>query len=311
MEVDLCICSPKIDLEESKSIEIAGTKTEVIEPTGNIIANFLDRSSSSTASIDAEIFTDVIDYAFYSNSSLKGEIRNLKLSGVKNIGKYAFYYNQNLEKIESSLPLIIDENAFYYCSKAQGNIVISDEQTVIKSNTFRSCSKLTFKMHDNITSIEQYAFNNCQANDCTSLPKSLTSIGTYAFYQNTKMKITEIPQHVKSIPNYCFASCQLESIKIYDECSFVGQYAFRYNSKLQSIELGKGIKTLYSYCFANCASLTSITIHATTPPTLVSTAFSSDNALDEIRVPASVLEEYKSATNWSQYADIMIPIEGE
>ena len=311
MEVDLCICSPKIDLETNKGIEIEGTKTEKIEAAGNIVANFLTGSSSSTASIDAEIFTDVIDYAFYSSATLKGEIRNLKLSGVKNIGKYAFFYNQNLEKIESSLPLIVDEYAFYYCGKAQGNIIISDEQTIIKSNTFRSCSKLTFKMHDNITSIEQYAFNNCQANDCTSLPKSLTSLGTYAFYKNIKMKITEIPEHVKSIPNYCFTSCQLENIKIYDECTFVGQYAFRLNSKLQKVELGKGITTLYSNCFANCTSLTSVTIHAIIPPTLVSTAFNSDNALAEIRVPASALETYKSATNWSQYADIMIPIEGE
>ena len=272
----------------------------------NFISSFIGTGNSIKMSI--KMLGDVPDYAFQNTTKI-GEI---DLTKSKRVGNSGLYYVNGLTKLIAPNPMTFGSYALYNNSNVVGDVTISEEQMEIGDNTFRGCAKLNInQLHDNITKIGQYAFYNCQLNDCTSLPKSLTSIGTYAFYQNTKMKIIEIPQHVKSIPNYCFAHCQLESIKIYDECTFVGQYAFRYNSKLEKVELGKGIKTLYSYCFANCASLTSITIHATTPPTLVSTAFNNDSSLSEIRVPASVLETYKSASNWSNYADIMVGIEGE
>ena len=44
-----------------------------------------------------------------------------------------------------------------------------------------------------------------------------------------------------------------------------------------------------------------MTIKATTPPTLDSTAFS-DSGIQTIYVPAASLDAYKSATNWSAFA---------
>ena len=48
--------------------------------------------------------------------------------------------------------------------------------------------------------------------------------------------------------------------------------------------------------------LTSVTLEATTPPTLGTTVFNGTHADLVIYVPAGSVEAYKSATNWSTYA---------
>lgn len=272
----------------------------------NFISSFVGTGNSIKMSI--KMLGDVPDYAF-SNIPKIGEI---DLTKSKKIGIQGCYYLGGLTKVIAPNPIVFESYALYSCSHVEGNVTISEEQTVIGENTFRGCAKLNInQLHDNITNIGQYAFYNCQLNNWNKLPNNLTTIGQYAFHQNINLNISEIPIGVKSISNYAFTSCNLKSIKIHDNCTIIGQYSFRYNSKLENVEIGNGITSMSSYCFGNCTSLKSITIHATTPPTLSSNAFYDDNALTEIRVPASALDTYKSATTWSNYADIMVGIEGE
>lgn len=272
----------------------------------NFISSFVVTGNSINMSI--KMLGDVPDYAFQNIN----KIEEIDLTKSKRIGNHCLYYVNGLTKVIAPNPIVFGSYALYLCSNVEGEITISEEQTKIEENTFRGCAKLNVnQLHDGITEIRQYAFYNCQLNDWNKLPNNLTIIGQYAFYQNVKLNITEIPVGVKSIGNYAFTSCNLKSVKIYDNCTIIGAYSFRYNSKLENVEIGRGITNMSSYCFGNCTSLQSITIHATTPPTLISSSFYNDSALTEIRVPASALDTYKSATTWSNYADIMVGIEGE
>ena len=256
---------------------------------------------------------DVPDTAFQ-NVQIIGK---LDLTKTKAIGTQGFYNSIQLREIISPNRMTVGSNAFYGCINAIGEIQIAEEQTVIKAGTFRNCCKLRFKLHDNITNIEQYAFYNCQSNNLTSLPSKLEKIGNYAFYQNAGvsglgegLNITEIPPLVTSIGQYAFQSNSFETIKIHDACTSISAYAFRYNG-LKTVEIGKGLKSMYAYTFANNTQLKTFTIHAITPPTILATTFQNSNNIEEIRVPASALEAYQSASNWSAYADIMVGIEGE
>lgn len=252
---------------------------------------------------------NIPSYGFYAIS----RINEIDLTNTKEIGSYGLYNSSNITNVISPNPMIVESNAFYGCSKATGTIKIAEEQTIIEQNTFRNCQKLNFELHDNITEVEQYAFYNCQSNNLTKLPSNLKTIGNYAFYQNSgidPLRITEIPPLVTSIGTYAFQSNSFESIKIHDACTSISAYAFRYNG-LKTVEIGKGLKNMFAYTFANNTQLTTFTIHATTPPTILGTTFQNSNKLAEIRVPASALETYKSASNWSAYADIMVGIEGE
>lgn len=291
----------------------SSVNVNILGGNADFIGEF-DTESFSTTRLNIRTLSDVPDTAFQ-NVQVIGK---LDLTKTKAIGTQGFYNSTQLREITAPNKMTVGSNAFYGCGNAVGTIKISEEQTVIKAGTFRGCYKLRFELHDDITEVEQYAFYNCQSNNLTKLPSKLTSIGQYAFYQNSGtsglgegLNITEIPPLVTSIGTYAFQSNSLKTIKIYDACTSISAYAFRYNSKLKNVEIGKGLKNMYAYTFANNTSLTTFAIHATTPPTILGTTFQNSNKLAEIRVPASALETYKSASNWSKYADIMVGIEGE
>lgn len=285
----------------------------------NILGDDVDFLSTftgtgSTIKHNVKMLGDVPAYAFYSMN----KINELDLSNTKKIGERAFYNQNSISNIIAPNKMTIDSYALYSCSSAVGIIKIADEQTIIPERAFYGCVKLRFELHDDITEVETYAFYNCQSNNLKKLPSKLKTIGNYAFYQNAGasglgegLNITEIPPLVTSIGQYAFQSNTLKAIKIHDACISISAYAFRYNSELKTVEIGKGITAIYAYVFGNNTSLTTFTIHATTPPTITTTTFSGCSKLEEIRVPASALEAYKSASNWSAYADIMIGIEGE
>lgn len=95
------------------------------------------------------------------------------------------------------------------------------------------------------------------------------------------------------------------------EYANIGNHAFRNCIDLKSVEI-KNKTSIGEYAFGGCSSLTSITIDSNTPPVLASTAFYNSgitNTTGTIWVPFSfdhsILNAYKTATNWSNYADII------
>lgn len=264
--------------------------------------------SSNQTGMNVKMLGDVPSYGF--NDAKVNEI-DLTLS--KEVASNGLYNNGEITKIIAPNPLKVGSYAFSGCTNAEGEVTISEEQTELADYVFNNCKKLKINLHDKITSISKYCFNNCEAIDWTSLPSLLPNVYVYTFYKCINLKITELPVGVKELSQYAFSYCSgIETLKIHDNCTTIGNYVFRYCTGLKEVEIGSGITNMNgSYCFGNCTALEKFTIHATTPPTLRSNAFYNDTALKEVRVPASALETYKSASNWSKYADLMVGIEGE
>ena len=78
--------------------------------------------------------------------------------------------------------------------------------------------------------------------------------------------------------------------------------AFGDMSDLTSVSISSGVTYIGNGAFGN-NSLTSVTVNATTPPTLGTDVFNNTNNCP-IYVPASVVEEYQTSTStgWSTYA---------
>ena len=74
------------------------------------------------------------------------------------------------------------------------------------------------------------------------------------------------------------------------------------HSLLNSIIIPSSIINIESYAFWFCTELTSITIEATTPPTLGFYALESTNNCI-IYVPLSFVSTYRSATGWSIFSE--------
>ena len=230
--------------------------------------------------------TNMVDYAFsncYSLASISIP------DSVTSIGKYTFYSCYSLS-----------------------NISIPDGVTSIVDNTFYNCSSLSsISIPDSVTSLGSYMFNGCRSLSSISIPDGITSIGSYAFNNCSNLSGISIPDGVTRIEGFAFQSCSsLSSISIPDSVTSIGSYAFYGCYGLSNISIPDGVTSIEGYVFYNCYGISEYHFARTTPPTLPKTnAFTGIAADCIIYVPYSedhsILEAYKSASNWSTYASKM------
>ena len=140
---------------------------------------------------------------------------------------------------------------------------------------------------------------------------SVTSIASNAFYNCYSLTSITIPDSVTSIANNAFSTCySLPSITIPDGVTSIESNAFRYCYSLASITIPNGVTKIGSGAFSNCYSVAFYDFsNHTSVPTLSNTdAFGSIAADCQIRVPTSLADAWKTATNWSTYADHIVGV---
>lgn len=164
-------------------------------------------------------------------------------------------------------------------------------QTIEDNVTFRKLisgeiNVITEDMLEGLTEIRDYAFFRCDYLKIIGLPHSITKIGNYSFY---------------SVGDGYMGSC-LVDLKIPNGVTNIGEFAFQ-NSNIKSVVIPISTTNVDRMAFSYCAMLSSVTVDATTPPTIGSGVFSNTHYSLVIYVPAASVETYKSTANWSQYAD--------
>ena len=276
--------------------------------------------------------TRIGDSAFYYCYSLASiTIPN----GVISIGVSAFYYCYSLASITIPNSVTsIGDRAFNNCYSL-ASITIPNGVTRINIYTFSYCTSLaSVTIPNGVTSIGNRAFYYCYSLASITIPNSVTSIGDRAFNNCYSLASITIPNSVTSINSYTFAYCtSLASVTIPNGVTSIGNYAFYYCYSLASITIPNGVTRIGDSAFNHCYSLASITIPngvtrigisafygcygvafydftaCTTVPTLADTdAFGNISADCQIRVPASLVDEWKAATNWSTYADYIVGV---
>ena len=94
-------------------------------------------------------------------------------------------------------------------------------------------------------------------------------------------------------------------------CEYIGDYAFFNCRRLFQVSLPV-CSYIGNYVFENCTSLSRITIGYSSVCSLYSTNVFDDTQITSstgsIYVPASLVDAYKSAENWSVYSNIIYPI---
>lgn len=128
-------------------------------------------------------------------------------------------------------------------------------------------------------------FQECTTLIKVTIPSSVTQIGNSSFYNNTNLtKFNSSTNGELFIPN---------------GVTILQPYVFQYCTGFTSAIFPSTITQIGTYCFANTTNLTTITLLATTPPTLGIHNFSNVTA---IYVPAESVDAYKTASRWSLYA---------
>lgn len=237
--------------------------------------------------------------------------------------KLAQYWGKTLEELtfeETQHLTAISDSQFYEFHNLK-TVEIATPITYIYSKSFMNCENLEtvrFSPDCRCETIQEYAFANCKKlKGNITMPNQIGQIYNNTFLSCWEIEGVILPDGVTAIGNYAFNACRkLSSINALNDVVDIKMYAFSNCYKLPKIIIGSKIVSIGQGAFIGCSSLESVTIYATTPPKIESDTFFVSNSSGAVMpstckfyVPAESLEAYKTATNWSNYADKIFAIE--
>lgn len=196
---------------------------------------------------------------------------------------------KNTTKLPEDLTSI-GKGAFYLCSNLKLT-ELPNKITSIGKYAFHQCTNLALtKLPDGIITIDNYAFQYCTNITISKLPETLTSIGAYCFEGCSGLSISELPSGITEIPSYSFNSCDgIVTLKVLGEITSIGNRAFGYCENLTDL------------IFPNVTSVPTLNGGSAVYMPFYRTPIESGTGY--IYVPDSLVDSFKTATNWSTYAD--------
>jgi hypothetical protein len=236
---------------------------------------------------------------------------------VTSIGNSAFYgCNLNSVTIGNNVTLI-DDYAYYACNGLY-TMTIPNSINQIGDDVFENCGALTtvyytgtieewceIKFSNNRSNPLYYATSLYVDNNLVSdleIPNSVTEIKDFAFFGYRGLNSVVTGNHVTSIGRSAFFYCdELISVKIANSVVSIGNGTFQHCTNLTSLVIPNSMASIGFGAFWGCTNLTTIIMLGTTEPSLGDYAFQNNNAT--IYVPYESLNDYKTATNWSNYAN--------
>ena len=137
------------------------------------------------------------------------------------------------------------------------------------NNKSPACSNLSVTsivIEEGVTSIGDYAFENCDNLTSITIPGNVESIGEDAFYNCDNLTDVTLQDGVKSIGRSAFIWCNnLTNIVLPNSVTSIGYFAFKDCTSLTSIKIPSSVTSMDSKAFYNCSSLETISLDCDSP----------------------------------------------
>lgn len=160
------------------------------------------------------------------------------------------------------------------------------------------------EINSNATSIRQYAFYENGRIEKVNFPQA-KSISQYAFYYCGNLVSANFPNITSISGGYAFSYSGLKSL-IFPNANSVGASVFYQAIYLKRLEFFKSLSIGRS-AFSVCSALSALILRGDTVSTVSRSGILSSTPIESgtgyIYVPSSLVDSYKSATNWSTYAN--------
>lgn len=150
----------------------------------------------------------------------------------------------------------------------------------------------TVYIDSRITSIGDYAFENCSNLNYVDYGYGITSIGKYAFSGCSSLTSFKLPNAVTSVSEGAFMGCTgIKNVTIPDEITSVGDEAFYGCSNIVKVTLGAGVTKVGDNAFGGCEKLTQVYFRGK-PATLGGSAFGNASG--------KYVYYYSSVSGWNE-----------
>ena len=246
------------------------------------------------------------DCDFYYDGELQGHIEGNSDRAFrfeverKGVYRLKFVNSEYKSELIEKISIDADEEREVELDFSEVNEPVIQERERERIRIAIECDYISGRIPEEIISV-------ISKNGIVTIPKGVRKIGCNAFNYYESLTCVTIPDSVTEIGHLAFYHCKsLASVNIPDSVTKIGRQAFYNCESLTSVAIPNSVTEIEEYTFAECMHLTSIYCKATTPPMLGRGGFGKKSGL-KIYVPKSdgstILEAYKSADGWKDYAD--------
>ena len=198
-----------------------------------------DNCTELTSITLPDTITKIADYTFENCTSLK----TITIpESVNRIGYDAFEGTPWLENKRNESPMVIVNSVLVDGKKCEGEVVIPD----------------------NVTSIADHAFMNCENVESVSIPESVEYIGRKAFYNTGWLNKLNEENELVIVNDFLLSANNCgEDLVIPDNVKSVTGHTADYHETLKSITIPESVKHIGPAAFYCCPELESVTILST------------------------------------------------
>ena len=267
-----------IDLTEGRTSPIVG-----LFVNGTVTVDWGDGSTPDTltgkSTANTLVITPVHEYAKVGNYVIT-------ISGDGKIGFYGA--NRNATSLFSSINYNSNNN---------------------ENNAYRA-AVTRIECGSNVSNINSNAFTGLYRLREVRLPNNINYLGSSAFAYCYALRNVTIPDSVTTIADSCFKECySLNEINIPNGVTKL-EATFTQCKGLGKIVIPPSVTAVNSGVFQYCYSLAicDFSQHTTVPNLNDSMVFQGTPSDCQILVPAALVNDWKAATNWSNYADKIVGV---